>query len=80
VEKIIQINDRIRLNLLDRCFKLGLPASSEDDINTLKMYLDVDSSLNVDSKFEEESFNFFVEKVTKKNSGIKSLIFKMFSK
>jgi hypothetical protein len=80
VEKIIEINDRIRLNLLDRCFKLGLPASSEDDINTLKMYLDVDSTLDLDPKLDEEGFNFYVEKETKKRIGIKSLILKMFSK
>ena len=80
MEKIIEINDRIRLNLLDRCFKLGLPASSEDDINTLKMYLDVDSTLDLDPKLDEEGFNFYVEKETKKRIGIKSLILKMFSK
>ena len=66
-------NDQVRLNLLDRCFNLGLPASSKDDINTLKMYLDVDSKLDV------ENFNFHQENETKKNVGIKSLILKMFS-
>ena len=66
-------NDQVRLNLLDRCFNLGLPASSKDDINTLKMYLDVDSKLDV------ENFNFHQENETKKNVGIKSLILIMFS-
>ena len=29
MENKIKINDQIRLNLLDRCFNLGLPASSK---------------------------------------------------
>jgi hypothetical protein len=66
-------NDDIRLNLLDRCFNLGLPASSKDDINTLKMYLDVDSHLDTDT------FNFQLESVKKDNKGIKALIYKLFS-
>jgi hypothetical protein len=66
-------NDQVRLNLLDRCFNLGLPASSKDDINTLKMYLDVDSKLDV------ENFNFHQENEIKKTIGIKSKILKMFS-
>jgi hypothetical protein len=66
-------NDQVRLKLLDKCFNLGLPASSKDDINTLKMYLDVDSKLDV------EYFNFHQENETKKGMGIKSLILKMFS-
>ena len=73
MEKIMQMNDQIRLNLLDRCFDLGLPASSKDDINTLKMYLDVDSKLDV------ETFNFHVENEPKRNISIKALILKMFS-
>jgi len=66
-------NDQVRLKLLDKCFNLGLPASSKDDINTLKMYLDVDSKLDV------ENFNFYQENETKKSGGIISLILKMFS-
>jgi hypothetical protein len=73
MENIIKINDQIRLNLLDRCFNLGLPASSKDDINTLKMYLDVDSNLDV------ERFNFPLEKDTKRKRGIKSMILKVFT-
>ena len=73
MENTMLTNDQVRLRLLDRCFNLGLPASSRDDINTLKMYLDVDSKLDV------ENFNFYQESETKKNGGIKSLIQKMFS-
>jgi hypothetical protein len=73
MENITQTNDQVRLTLLDRCFNLGLPASSKDDINTLKMYLDVDSKLDI------ENFNFPVEYEIKKNTKIKSLILKMFS-
>jgi hypothetical protein len=73
MENTLTTNDQVRLNLLDKCFNLGLPASSKDDINTLKMYLDVDSKLDV------ENFNFHVENEIKKNTGIKSLILKMFS-
>jgi hypothetical protein len=73
MEKTILTTDHIRLNLLEKCFNLGLPASSRDDINTLKMYLEVDSKLDV------ESFEFHVENEIKKKSGIKSLILKMFS-
>jgi hypothetical protein len=74
MESMVQTNDQIRLRLLDKCFNLGLPASSRDDISTLKMYLDVDSRLEVDS------FNFQIMKEVKKNrnQGIKSLILKMF--
>lgn len=73
MENTILKNDQIRLNLLDKCFNLGLPASSKDDINTLKMYLDVDSKLEV------ENFNFPVEYEIRKNKGIKFFILKMFS-
>jgi hypothetical protein len=66
-------NDQVRLKLLDKCFYLGLPASTTDDINTLKMYLDVDSKLDV------ENFNFHPENEIRKTVGIKSLILKMFS-
>jgi len=72
MENIIKINDAIRIDLLDRCFNLGLPASSKDDISTLKMYL------NVDSKLDVVRCNFPIEKETKRNKGIKSLILKMF--
>jgi hypothetical protein len=67
------MNDQIRLNLLDRCFNLGLPASSKDDITTLKMYLAVDSKLDI------ETYNFPVEQKPKMKVGIKFLIHKMFS-
>jgi hypothetical protein len=73
MENIAHSNDQIRLNLLDRCFNLGLPASSKDDINTLKMYLDVDSKLDV------ENFNFYVENEKRKSPGFKFFILKMFS-
>jgi len=73
MEKIMQMNDQIRLNLLDRCFDLGLPASSKDDINTLKMYLDVDSKLDV------ETFNFRLDNEPQRNTGIKARILKIFS-
>jgi hypothetical protein len=73
MEKTMQMNDQIRLNLLDRCFDLGLPASSKDDINTLRMYLDVDSKLDV------ETFNFHVESEPKSHVGIKAWILKIFS-
>jgi|WetSurMetagenome_2_1015567.scaffolds.fasta_scaffold2170553_1 hypothetical protein len=73
MENIVHTSDQVRLNLLDRCFNLGLPASSKDDINTLKMYLDVDSKLDV------ENFNFHIENERKERSGIKFFILKMFS-
>lgn len=38
-------NEQLRQELLERCFNLGLPANTSDDINTLKMYLSVDSKL-----------------------------------
>jgi hypothetical protein len=60
MENTMLTTDQVRLRLLDRCFNLGLPASSKDDINTLKMYLDVDSKLDV------ENFNFYQENETKK--------------
>ena len=72
MKNLININDAVRIDLLDRCFKLGLPASSKDDINTLKMYLDIDSQLDV------VRFNLPVEKETKRKKGIKELILKMF--
>jgi hypothetical protein len=73
MENMVQTNEQLRLNLLDKCFRLGLPASSKDDINTLEMYLYIDSILEVDS------FNFHVEHEIKKNKGIKSLFRKIFS-
>ena len=73
MENIIIMNDQIRLNLLEKCFNLGLPASSKDDINTLKMYLDVDSKLDPDI------YNFIDPKVIKRKAGIKFLFHKMFS-
>ena len=72
MENIIKINDAIRIDLLDRCFNLGLPASSKDDISTLKMYL------NVDSKLDVVRLNFPVEKEIKRKTGIKAQILKMF--
>jgi hypothetical protein len=71
MKNIIQINDKIRLNLLDRCFNLGLPASSKDDIKTLKMYLDVDSKLEI------KIINFPQEKEMKSKEGLKSMVLKM---
>ncbi|MDR3668361.1 MAG: hypothetical protein P4L35_16075 [Ignavibacteriaceae bacterium] len=73
MENAIITNDQVRLNLLEKCFNLGLPASSKDDINTLKMYLDVDSKLDVDN------FNFKMENEVKREKGIKSMILKIFS-
>lgn len=73
MENTVQANDQIRLNLLDKCFKLGLPASSKDDIGTLRMYLDVDSKLEVDN------FDFQIEDPRKPNKEVKSFIFKLFS-
>jgi hypothetical protein len=67
------MNDQLRLNLLDKCFDLGLPASSKDDISTLKMYLDVDSHLDL------EIIQFPVEYKLKRKAGIRFLIHKMFS-
>ena len=67
------MNDQIRLRLLDRCFELGLPASSKDDINTLKMYLDVDSHLDL------EIIKFPVEYKLKRKAGIRFLFHKFFS-
>ena len=66
------MNDQIRLILLDRCYELGLPASSNDDINTLKMYLDVDSNLDL------EIISFPLVNKIKRKAGIKALILKMF--
>ena len=71
MKNIIQINDKIRLYLLDRCFNLGLPASSKDDIKTLKMYLDVDSKLEI------KIINFPQEKEMKSKEGLKSMVLKM---
>jgi hypothetical protein len=67
------MNDQLRLILLDKCFDLGLPVSSKDDINTLKMYLDVDSHLDL------EIINFPKENNIKRKTGIKYLFLKMFS-
>ena len=72
MENLAQINNLIRLKLLDRCFKLGLPASSDDDITTLNMYLGVDSILGV------ESISFPVELKPAKKIGIKSRFLNMF--
>jgi hypothetical protein len=74
MEMMIQTNDQLKLRLLDKCFDLGLPASSKDDISTLKMYLDADSHLDADN------FNFQTKNIEKKhkNLGIKSLIIKIF--
>lgn len=72
MENTVQANDQIRLNLLDKCFNLGLPASSKDDIGTLRMYLDVDS------KLETDNFDFQIE-VPRKQKEVKSFIFKLFS-
>jgi hypothetical protein len=75
MENIALANDQIRLKLLDKCFNLGLPASTKDDINTLKMYLDVDSKLDIDD------FNFQIETVKKENKslGFKSILYKLLS-
>jgi hypothetical protein len=75
METMVQTNEQVRLSLLEKCYNLGLPASSRDDINTLKMYLDVDS------KLDEETFNFQIETVLKKdkNVGLKSLVLKLFT-
>ena len=67
------MNDQLRLILLDRCFNLGLPASSNDDINTLKMYLGIDSLLDL------EVINFPKENRIKRKVRIKSLFLKIFS-
>jgi hypothetical protein len=67
------MNDKLRLILLDRCFELGLPANSKDDINTLKMYLDVDSHLDL------EIINIPVENNIKRKTGIRFLFHKKFS-
>lgn len=69
---IDQTEDEVRLNLLDRCFNLGLPASSKDDINTLEMYLAADSKLDV------ESFKFPEEINLQRGNGIKFRILKKF--
>ena len=47
-------NEQLRLNLLERCYNIGLPASSKDDINTLKMYL------NINPELEIEDFNYSI--------------------
>jgi hypothetical protein len=67
------MNDQLRLVLLDKCFDLGLPASSKDDINTLKMYLDIDSHLDL------EIIKLPVEYKLKRKAGIRFLFHKMFS-
>ena len=67
------MNDQLRLALLDICFDLGLPVSSKDDINTLKMYLDVDSHLDL------EIISFPIENKMKRKSGIRFLFLKIFS-
>ena len=74
MENIIQTSDQLRLNLLERCFNLGLPASSKDDIGTLKMYLDVDSKLDI------ETFDFRIENPRRSNKEVKSFIQKLFSR
>ena len=50
-------NEQLRQELLDKCFHLGLPADTSDDIDTLKMYLSVDSKLEdivIDLSIEHE--------------------------
>ena len=47
-------NEQLRLNLLEKCYNLGLPASSKDDINTLKMYLIINPELEI------EDFNYSI--------------------
>ena len=74
MENAVQTTDQIRLNLLEKCFNLGLPASSKDDIGTLKMYLDVDSKLDMDT------FDFHVEYPRKTTKSVKSFIQKLFSR
>lgn len=63
------MNDQQRLILLDKCFDLGLPASSNDDIQTLKMYLD----LHLDT----EIISFPVDNKFKRKDGIKLRFLKM---
>jgi hypothetical protein len=67
------MNDQIKLMLLNRCYDLGLPASSNDDINTLKMYLDIDSHLDL------EIIRIPQEVKLIRKTGIKSLLSKIFS-
>jgi hypothetical protein len=74
MENGVQTDDQVRLNLLEKCFNLGLPASSKDDIGTLRMYLDVDS------KLDEDTFDFHIENPRQKNKEAKSFIQKLFSK
>jgi hypothetical protein len=73
MENAVLTSDQLRLNLLERCFNLGLPASSKDDIGTLKMYLDVDSKLELDD------FEFQFENPIKPHKEVKSFINKLFS-
>jgi hypothetical protein len=73
MENTTQSKEEIRLKLLDRCFDLGLPASSNDDINTLKMYLDIDS------KLDDDCFDFQIETPRKTDKEVKSIILKLFS-
>jgi hypothetical protein len=64
-------NEQLRQELLEKCFELGLPANSSDDINTLKMYL------SVDSKLDDIVIDLTIDQVEKNKDGLISQILKL---
>ncbi len=64
-------NEQIRQELLEKCFNLGLPAHTSDDIETLKMYLSIDSQL------EDIVIDLNVESNDRNNAGLISQILKL---
>jgi hypothetical protein len=64
-------NEQLRQELLEKCFDLGLPADTSDDITTLKMYL------SVDSKLEDIVIDLNIVKEEKDTAGFISQIMKL---
>ena len=64
-------NEQLRQELLEKCFNLGLPASTSDDIKTLEMYL------SVDSKLEDIVIDLSIEREEENKTGLISQILKL---
>jgi len=64
-------NEQLRQDLLEKCFNLGLPADTSDDISTLKMYL------SVDSKLEDIVIDLSIERREENPAGLISQIMKL---
>jgi len=73
MEKETRTMDQTKNKLENRQGNKELTDNSFNDINKLKIYLDVDSKTEVDS------FNYYVKQGRKREIGFKSLIVKIFS-